>query len=217
MSTKKQQEEQSRTWIRKETYRLLKEESETRGIKVIDIFDYLVLTMKRYDLLSEGWEAKLTGERMKEYKEKIETQFTATMTKEGIQHRNRVQRDVIKAYLDVLDPAERKTFIESKLGNLSDPDFIDQLLNTQFLRLDGKKYPVKYDSEGKPIFKGLGREVVPCELGYHTVNGFCECDHWGECDLRMKERQDFRWKTSPEAQQARRMEAIERDRRKRRR
>lgn len=189
-------------WIRADAYQVLKKQSVDRGIKVLDILDYLMLTMKRYDLLSEGWEARLTSATMKEYKEKVDAQLAAALEKDKVGYKYRLKRDLLNHYIKAMPPEERKTFIENLLPDMDKPDFLDIIGEMDLILLDGKRQAIRLGEDRKPIFP-KGAEIIACSRGYHTVNGFCECDIWRECEIRNKEYTDFRFKISPEGKQYR--------------
>lgn len=176
--------------------------AKTKHLKVKEIVRYLVDLTDIVDFFDVNWKDALIQDRLEEYKAKIQADFDERMEAKKLDYRLKVKRDLLLRYIDTMDPEDRREFIEERMGEINDPTFIDQLGNMDVVVLDGKRKLVRF-VDGTPIFAGIdSNKIIPCDVGYHVKDNFCQCKRWRECKVRSEEYTDFRFRTSPEGRKA---------------
>jgi hypothetical protein len=166
--------------------------SQKYGLPLMEIVSYLVDQCKKYEMLSPDWVDKLRDQVRTETLESLEDDSKLKQSIELLKIRASInaKMKVFQAYLDSMDNEEKKHFAEEILGlKMDNPSiFLENLTNYQLFKINGERKFLKYDAEGKPnIVLVKPENIIACDNGYHTKGGFCNCEAWRECEIRLNE------------------------------
>lgn len=152
------------------------------------IVGYFVDLNETYDLLDPDWKTRIAQD---EFKDLFDNHVEAERRALDLQtHRAmlKTKTDLLKEYVKTLPVEERRTFLETVLGDMKDQNFLDNVVNYQLFIIDGKRRACQPGPDGKPVLKGIDPSlIIPCEKGYHILEAWCECDSWRSCPMRSKE------------------------------
>ena len=174
-----------------ETHERLIYLSQTTKISMKDIVGTIARMAQEYDLLNPYWKDELVAKTLDQYKAKLQEQTAQAIEKRKMEWKLRFKHDLLMQYVKALDPVEKRTFIENLLGNLEDPNFIDQLGEMEIVLVDGKRKLVRME-KGKPMIGVDPDQIIACDVGYHIRGNFCTCKRWRDCELRVGEYVDYK-------------------------
>lgn len=165
--------------------------SKAKKIKIVDAVDYLVGLAETYDLFEADWKDRLVEDQVADFKKKMDEKKDARLESEKIKTSLKIKRDLLLKYIDRLDKKDGLEFIESVMGEIKDPNFLDSLADMDVVIVDGKRRLIKM-KDGAPVFPNIDPDkIVTCGVGYHVIDAFCSCPKWRDCDIRKEEYTKF--------------------------
>ena len=187
-------EERKTIQILDKTHQLLKDASEKKNMKIIDIIAYLVDLMDKYNLLNDQWINELRDEIQAEMKESLsDDKFARVVELENRRATNRAKLMVWQEYLKVIPEDSKRAFLEEMLminqgkGGI---DFLDSLTQYSMVKVNGESRPMRTTGDGLPAWNNP-LEIVQCEKGFHVKRSFCHCPLWRTCKIRAVEYEQF--------------------------
>jgi len=169
-----------------DTKKRLEEMAEKYGISKNEIINYLINLAYENKLLEENWKEYILGEKLEEYKAKIEEDLRKDLEKEKFKTRMDFKYLMLKEYIKVLPEQERREFLEEHLPELNLPDFIDRLGEMELVKVDGKPKLVRM-VDGVPVLNVAPERLVRCMEGWHIRGNYCKCKNWKTCNIRLEE------------------------------
>lgn len=174
------------------THEALQKISESNSLPIKQVVGYLVDQCVKFNMLSPDWSEKL--------REQIRTETLEDVSDEK-KMRNAIQLIQVKAvmsakmkvfqtYIDSMEVEERKRFAEELMGIKTDDPaaFLDNLTAFQLFKINGERRFCRTGANGKPVIPLMHEaDLTVCANGYHTAGGWCQCDLWRSCDLRLNE------------------------------
>jgi predicted transcriptional regulator len=156
------------------------------------IIDYLIDKAIRYEMFQDGWEKALAQSEYQSLLDEDDRELRKRLEIEKAKRILSVKQKAFEKYLDVLEPVERRQFLEAILGSMKDGDFLDKLSNYQLFVVDGAKKLCEPDEMGRPKLIGINPElIIVCDKGYHVVGGWCQCSLWRSCPMRGPEYEKY--------------------------
>lgn len=190
--------------IRERSKQYLDRLCERKNLKQLDALDYLIGLAETYDLFDSDWKDRILEGELAEYKDKLAKKQDARIEAEKVKTSLKIKRDLLLKYIDSLEDQAKREFIESMMGEIKDPNFLDSLSDMDVVIVDGKRRLVKM-KDGAPMIATVNPDkIVVCETGYHIIDAFCQCKKWRECPIRKTEYVDFmaRTRRTPPSQRA---------------
>lgn len=166
----------------------INEHAEKTNMSQPIIVGYLVDLLDQHDLFDPDWRNIIAQEAFSEVLDKQYEDERRQLSLATHKQMLKTKADLLKEYVRALDREERKTFLESVLGDLKSENFLDEIVNYQLFMIDGKKRACQPDKEGKPVITGVDSSLISvCERGFHVMGAWCDCDIWRRCPMRSKE------------------------------
>lgn len=167
-------------------------------IPVPELIAYFMDLNDVHNFLEADWIEKLTEDALRLELQKKDPEFAKKIELERAKTINKAKFEAFRQYIAVLDPENRKIFLENVLGNVNDETFIESISNFQIYNVDGTNRLYQVDEDGKPKIPGTNPEnIVSCLMGYHIQGGFCKCNKWRDCGLRSQEYLTYLSKSDP--------------------
>jgi len=172
-----------------ETYQAIKLLAQEYNLKIYDVVKHLTKLCLKYKMLEKNWIDNVVEDvikdferKLEEHKRKLEEELQNRINIEKHKVKLKIKHDLLMHYVKCLDVEERKEFIERLLGDINDPEFLENLDQMEVFIIDGKRKLVK-SVDGKPDIPG----IIKCPRGWHIPNNFCNCDRWRDCEIRREE------------------------------
>jgi len=174
--------------IPKDVKELLEKLSEKYGIREGVIISTLVGMAETYNLLEPNWTERFIQSHLEEFEKKLEIKADVELERRKFDWKMKFKFMMVKDYLDVLSPEERRGFIEEVMGYMKSTQFFELIMDLEPVKINGKTKLVRVSEEGKPKVSG---EVVQCPEGWHIKGRRCECSKWRNCEVRTQEYAEF--------------------------
>lgn len=163
------------------------------GMKASLILGHLIKKAVEYNILEEGWEAKLAESQLHDFLLEADLEYKKQFERDKHRAILKAKQTAFQELIKVMPVDERKSFLEQILGDpTNNGDFLDNLSSYQMFTIDGVRRLLAPDGEGGPIVPGIHPDnIIECERGFHIVKGFCKCQLWKICQIRKEEYEHY--------------------------
>lgn len=177
------------------------------NMKASVILGHIIDLAVSHNMLDDGWETKLAESEFEELLKDADLDFRKKVELKKAQAQINAKMMVFKEWLGILEPKEKRQFLENVLGDTKSGDFLEKLTNYQMFLVDGYKrlYPVSEDGYPKIPYVSAA-EIVVCTRGFHIVNNRCDCRYWNSCEFGAAAFEDWLGKHGTLAEQKRYLE-----------
>lgn len=153
------------------------------GMKVSIVLGHIIDIAKKYKVLDRDWIENLVQKEVSNYLKDQDVEFRKKLELKKLDSIQKAQMLIFKEWLGILEPTEKKKFLEDVMGVRRGADFLERLSNYQLFMIDGEKRLYAPDAEGYPEIPYTDKlDIIKCVRGFHIRLNRCDCRRWQECE-----------------------------------
>lgn len=172
------------------------------------IVNYLLDQNDKHNLFNPGWARKIAEEQLQDILSDMDLDFRKKVEFANHKARLKAVDRVFMEYIKILEPKEKKDWLENILGNTKSQNFLENMTSYQMFIIDGQKRLLLPDEDGFPRIPGIKKDrIQTCERGYHIRDSKCDCRFWKECPTGENQYVDWLGKYGTEFQKRQYLES----------